>query len=148
MFIYQEVKTHKADRRFFRQLADSRFGWMDSHQQIVKGKVAIFEDDDLAIDYKLFLRQRCQGLDEFGKISPERLPGFRLKQNFLPFSKRQAAKAVPLGFINPLRAAWNVFDRLRFRRRVWRLDGQVDRREFLDQLLRTDCSIPHRLGGG
>ena len=64
------------------------------------------------------MRHAAETLDELGKVACQRLTGLGLQCNRVTLAERQHAKSVPLGFINPLAARRNAFNRPRFHRRI------------------------------
>src|ERR1700755_2896030 len=73
-------------------------------------------NDDFAIEQKVGGFQLERGVDQFGKITRKSLAGLGAKIDLAAVPGKQAAEAVPFGFVLPLLAARDGLHRSRFHR--------------------------------
>src|SRR5262245_44091201 len=90
---------------------------MDSLQQRVEGERAVGGNDDLAIEDKHRDGDLERGLHKLGKITRQRLSRLRLQLDLVAVAEQEAAEAVPLRLILPVRSGRDFVDRARFHRR-------------------------------
>ena len=88
-------------------------------------------DHDLAVEHTTSRKLLQNGIDEFGKVTIERLLIAALNHHFFAVAKNQRAKAVPLGFEDPragFRQLANAFGQHRQNGRVnWELHDLCNR---------------------
>src|SRR5262249_17581936 len=89
-------------------------------QQCVERERAVARHHDLAVEHEFVGWQRPHRLDQLGEIAGERLTRLRLQVDARPTAIDQAAEAVPLRLVLPLRTGWNLVDRLSLHGRKWR----------------------------
>src|SRR2546423_14027852 len=86
---------------------------MQPQLQFVEDKRALHRDRKLAIENKAFRRDSLKCFDDVREVTRQRLPRFRLQENFVAVAKRNAAKAVPLRLVLPLVSDGDFVDRAR-----------------------------------
>jgi len=64
--------------------------------------------------------ERGERVDDFWKVTAERLSAFRLEHDAAVVFERKAAKSVPLWLIQPPGADWDFVRRARLHRRKWK----------------------------
>src|SRR6266480_5609370 len=101
------------------QFLDATGGWMQPQLQFVEDERALHRDRQLAIENKAFRRDSLKRFDDVREVTRQRLPRFRLQENFVAVAKRNAAKAVPLRLVLPLVAGGNGIDGTSFHRSDW-----------------------------
>src|SRR5262245_32158833 len=87
---------------------------MDSLQELVEGKYAVARHHDLAVEHEALRADAADGVDDFREIACQRLSGFRLQIDLVTVPENEAAKAVPLRLVLPLRPGGNCLHRLGF----------------------------------
>src|SRR5664279_3156508 len=92
--------------------------WMDAQQQLVERQQLPQRNHDLAIQHEALGVDGLHRLDDVREVAPERLPQLRHEIHLRAIAKGDAAKAVPLGLVLPLRAERELSDLPRLHRRV------------------------------
>ena len=72
---------------------------MNALEQRVEREAAVRRYREFAVEHEGACFERAERLDHFGKIAIERLSGFRLELHVRPVAEREAAEAVPFGFV-------------------------------------------------
>src|SRR6202022_3548612 len=101
-------------RRLLRQFLDPARGGMNSLQQIVERKGFAVRHDDFAVEPERRRLQFERRFAQLGKVGGKVFSRLRAEIDFAALPGEQAAEAVPLRLILPLRPAWNRIDGTRF----------------------------------
>src|SRR5947207_15803692 len=96
---------------------------MQPQLQFVEDERALHRNSKLAIENKAFRRDSLKRFDDVREVTRQRLPRFRLQENFVAVAKRNAAKPIPLRFVLPLVAGGNGIAGTNFRRTDWWYHG-------------------------
>src|SRR5580698_9847425 len=92
---------------------------MNPLQKRVEGEIAVKGNDDFTIENETRGADGAKCGDEFGKIAREELTTFRFEVDAVAIAKRDAAEAVPLRFVMPVRARRQLGSGIGFHRRVF-----------------------------
>jgi len=100
---------------------------MESKLKFIEQKRAADRNRQLAVEHEALRRELLEGFDDVGKVTRERLAGFRLQENFSAITKRDATEPVPLRLVLPLIADGDVVDGAGFHRGDWRFHPSRER---------------------
>src|SRR5436190_5340591 len=98
---------------------------MQPQLQFVEDERALHRDGELAIENKAFRWDSLKRFDDIREETRQRLPRFRLQENFVAVAKRNAAEAVPLRLVLPLVADGDFVDRTRLHWRQRRFKSEA-----------------------
>src|SRR5690606_22427822 len=115
--VVHKIEDHEPGRRLGGEPTNPACSRMDALEQRVEGEVAVRGYRKLTVEYKASGWHRGDGRDDFGEVALERLPGFRLQRDVVAVAEGEAAKAVPLRLVLPIRPERDPLDRLRLHRR-------------------------------
>ena len=129
----QQVEGHERGGRLGSQTPHSRFGRMNALQQCVEVETAIVGvgHHDLAVDHAAIRQVVQHRLDQLGEVARERALVAAGQFDVVAIAEHDAAKAIPLGLVQPTVAIGNGVGQLGQHRR----EGGCDRQ-------RHGCSLP------
>src|SRR6185437_3200963 len=110
-----------------RQFHDATCRRVYSLEQRIERQRLALRNDELAIEHKLLCANVAQCRDDFREVARQRLASLRSQLHLGAISKRDTPKAVPLGFVLPLRSSWKLGDRLRLHWRIAVLERKSHR---------------------
>src|SRR5579872_5474731 len=106
--VHQEIEDDEGGGSGFAQFLDAAGGGMNAHEEGVKGELSVLGDDDLAIEDEFSCGEGGEIGGELWKIAGERLGGLRHEIDAGLIAEGEAAEAVPLGLVLPVRADGEV----------------------------------------
>src|SRR5436305_7793702 len=91
--IHQQIERDERCRRLRGEFGDSCGRRMNALEQRVERESRSFGNDDLAVENEPRRPQRQKCLDQFRKVSGQRLAGLRLKVNLCAIAEDETAEA-------------------------------------------------------
>ena len=100
---------------------------MNAKLKRIEIQSAVSCDDDLTVENTLVRKLLPQGIDQFRKISIQRLLIAALNEKFVFVPENQRPKPIPLWLINPFRPGGQLIDPLGQHGTDGRVDGKLHR---------------------
>ena len=97
----EQIENHEFCRRLLGELPDATFRWMQSQLQRLEGQRVAYRNDEFPVQQETLRVEVAEHVDHFGKVARQRFAGFGGKGDFILLTACEAAKAVPLGLIQP-----------------------------------------------
>ncbi len=91
---------------------------MDAQEEMIECEVSLVFHDDLAIEHESPSAQGKQGFHQLGEVAFQRLARLGLQADLVAIPERDAAEAIPLGFVLRFPAPRQLVSGLGLHRRV------------------------------